>query len=131
MVKYVHKYARRKGFLHLHKCKDHFASADVAASLFSGAIDAKYPQSGFFSRSNKSQGHIKAINCCFHLNYIWDSSKKSFVFGCSSSNVNHNHQLFPHLTYVDGCVLVNFEQSLTHDEFLSIREQSHCRVQVP
>ena len=141
MVKYIREYATSQGFLHLHKCKNHFTS-EAALSLFPGDIsfcslesnpsqDKKYPRSGFFSCSTKSQGRTKGINCSFHLNYMWDSSNKSFKFSHQSSNISHNHQLLPQLTCVDGCVIVNFEQSLTHDEFLSIREQSRCRVQVP
>ena len=141
MVKYIREYATLQGFLHLHKCKNHFTS-EAALSLFPGDIsfcslesnpsqDKKYPRSGFFSCSTKSQGRTKGINCSFHLNYMWDSSNKSFKFSHQSSNISHNHQLLPQLTCVDGCVIVNFEQSLTHDEFLSIREQSRCRVQVP
>ena len=53
------------------------------------------------------------------------------MFSCQSSNLSHNHRLFPQSTVVDGCVIVNLEKSLTHEEFLSIKEQSCCCVQVP
>jgi hypothetical protein len=53
------------------------------------------------------------------------------VLSLATNLISHNHQLLPQLTFVDGCVIVNFEQSLTHKEFLSIREQSLCRIQVP
>ena len=73
----------------------------------------------------------RALNAVFRINYHWDPLKKSFVFSYRSSNLSHNHQLFPQFTVVDGCVIVSMENSLTHEEFLSIKEQSHCRVHVP
>ena len=78
----------------------------------------------FFSCSCKSQGRIKGIECSFRINYHWDSMKKSFVFSYRSSNLSHNHQLFPQVTVVDGCVIVSLENLLTHEEFQSIEEQS-------
>ena len=85
----------------------------------------------FFSCSCKSQGRIKGIECSFRINYHWNSIKKSFVFSYQSSNHSYNHRLFPQFTVVDGCVIVSLENSLTHEEFLSIKEQSLCRVKVP
>ncbi len=125
----------------MNKCKNHFR-AEASATLFPGdeschslesspSQDKKYPRRDFFCCSCKSQGSIKGIECCFHLNYFWDSCKRSFVFSCQSSNLSRNHQLFPQLTVVDGCIIVNLEKSLTHEEFLSIKGQSHCPVQVP
>ena len=141
MVKYINEYASTKGLLPLHKCKYYF-NCKATIELFSGdesyhslksnqSQDNRYPQSGFFSCSVKSQGRIKGSKCYFHINYHWDSLKKSFVFSHRSSNLSHNHQLFPQFTVVDGCVIVSMECSLTHEEFLSIKEQSHCRVHVP
>ena len=57
--------------------------------------------------------------------------KKSFVFSYRSSNLSHNHQLFPQVTVVDGCVIVSLENTLIHEEFQSIEEQSLSRVQIP
>ena len=57
--------------------------------------------------------------------------KKSFVFSYQSSNLSHNHQLFPHVTVVDGCIIVSLENLLTHEEFQSIEEQSLSHVQIP
>jgi len=57
--------------------------------------------------------------------------KKSFVFSYRSSNLSHNHQLFPQVTVVDGCVIVSLENLLTHEEFQSIEEESLSRVQIP
>jgi hypothetical protein len=141
MVKNIKEYASTKGFLPLHKCKYYF-NGEATTELFPGdksyhslesnpSQDNRYPRSGFFSCSGKSQGRIKGIECRFRINYHWDSLKKSFVFSYRSSNLSHNHQLFPQFTVVDGCVIVSMENSLTHEEFLSIKEQSHCRVHVP
>ncbi len=120
VAKYIHEYATKKGFLPLHKCKNHFR-AEASATLFPGdesshllesspSQDKKYPRSSFFCCSCKSQGRIKGIQCCFHLNYFWDSCKRSFVFSCQSSNLSHNHRLFPQPTVVNGCIIVNLEK---------------------
>ena len=141
MAKYIKEYASTKGFLPLHKCKYYF-NGKATTELFPGdesyhslesnpSQDNRYPRSGIFSCSCKSQGRIKGIECSFRINYHWDPLKKSFVFSYRSSNLSHNHQLFPQFTVVDGCVIVSMENSLTHEEFLSIKEQSHCRVHVP
>jgi len=141
MVKYINEYASTEGFLLRHKCKYYF-NREATNELFPGderyhslksnpSQDNRYPRSGVFLCSGKSQGRIKGSECCFHIYYHWDSLKKRFVFSCRSSNLSHNHQLFPQFTVVDGCVIVTMESSLTHDEFLSIKEQSHCRVHVP
>ncbi len=49
-----------------------------------------------------------------------------------SSNLSHNHELPSQLmTVVDGIIIVNLENHLTPDKFVSIKEQSCCRVSVP
>jgi hypothetical protein len=141
MVKYIKEYATTKGFLPLHKCKYYFNGEDTT-ELFPGddsydslesnsSQNNRYPRSGFFSCSCKSQGRTKGIECCFRINYHWDPNKKSFVFSYRSSNLSHNHELRPQVTVVDSCVIVSLENSLTHEEYLSIKEQSRCRVEVP
>ena len=108
MVKYIKEYATTKGFLPLHKCKYYF-NGEATTELFPGdkshhslesnpSQDKRFPRSGFFSCSCKSQGRIKGIKCGFRINYHWDSMKKSFVFSYRSSNLSHNHQLFPQVT---------------------------------
>lgn len=105
MAKYIKEYATTKGFLPLHKCKYYF-NGEATTKLFPGdesyhslesnlSQDNRYPHSGFFSCSCKSQGHIKGTECCFQINYHWDSPKKSFVLSYRSSNLSHNHRLFP------------------------------------
>ncbi len=51
--------------------------------------------------------------------------------GAGGSNLSHNHQLVPQSIVVDGRTIVNMESSLSPEEFNSIKEQSHCRVNIP
>jgi hypothetical protein len=79
--------------------------------------------------------NLKAVSRALNAVFI------SIIFGIPARGVLclvANHPAFPTIIdyspqsiVVDGCIIVNLEKSLTHEEFLSIKEQSRCCVQVP
>ena len=54
------------------------------------------------------------------------------MFSRKFSNLSHNHEIPSQLlTVIDGRSAVNLEHHLTSAEYVSIQDQSRCRVSVP
>ncbi len=140
-MKLVKHYAAVKSFIPLHPVKAFF-EPHISTNFFPGESNhsleptdkktTKLPRIGFFERSSKFPGRVKDVTHCFWVYYKFDTTKQTFMLTKEYSNLSHNHELpLQSMTVVDGITIVNLEYHLTPEEFVSIKEQSRCRVGVP
>ncbi len=115
LVKHMQQYSSSIVFTTSHQYKCCFSVYTIFSWQKLQASDAniktKPARRGSFYCSPKSHGHTNHVECCFKANYVWNLSKRCFLFSCTASNFIHNHPLSTQLTVADGRLVIYLENN--------------------